>query len=101
MLRCSLIAEGLESRLVVEGEHGRIVSENPFLPQLGHSVETTVDGKTERQSFDRTPTYAFQARAFLEAVRARREPLTSAEDGAANMAAIDAVYRAANLSLRG
>ncbi|HEY2070592.1 MAG TPA: Gfo/Idh/MocA family oxidoreductase [Rhizomicrobium sp.] len=100
-LRCSLIGETLESRLVVEGERGRIVAENPFLSPLPHSADITIDGKSERRDFDSTPTFVFQAEAFRDAVRTRREPLTTAADGVANMVTIDSIYRAAGLALRG
>jgi predicted dehydrogenase len=100
-VRCSMIAETLESRLIVEGERGRIACENPFLPQMRHRMEVTLDGTTEQKSFDKTPTYTFQARAFVTAVRSRKPALTTGEDGVANMAAIDAVYRAAGMALRG
>jgi predicted dehydrogenase len=99
-IRCSMIAEKLESRLVIEGERGRIVCDNPFLPQMRHRMEITLDGVTEQKTFDRTPTYTFQLRAFVKAVH-ERKTLTTAEDGILNMAAIDAVYRAAGMPVRG
>jgi predicted dehydrogenase len=99
-IRCSMIAEKLESRLIVEGERGRIACENPFLPQMRHRMEITLDGVTEEKAFDRTPTYTFQLRAFVQSVR-ERKTLTTAEDGVLNMATIDAVYRAAGLPVRG
>ena len=43
---------------------------------------------------------AKQARAFAKVVRGEPEAWPSAEDGVANMAVIDAVYRAAGLSPR-
>ncbi len=99
-IRCSMIAEKLESRLIIEGERGRIACENPFMPQMRHRMEVTLDGLTEEKTFERTATYTFQLRAFVKAVQERRA-LTTAEDGILNMAAIDAVYRAAGLPVRG
>jgi len=95
-----MIAEKLESRLIIEGERGRIACENPFMPQMRHRMEVTLDGLTEEKTFERTATYTFQLRAFVQAVRDRKT-LTTAEDGILNMAAIDAVYRAAGLPVRG
>jgi predicted dehydrogenase len=97
---CSLIADELKAWLNVRGERGRLEVNNPFLPQLGHRLALNIDGARTEQVFDRTPTYLFQAREFCQVVRGEAPARTTAEDGVLNMAAIDAVYRAAALAPR-
>ena len=99
-LHCSLVAETFGSWLTVEAELGRLQVDNPFLPQLGHRLVMETAGQCTEQTFDPTPTYVFQARAFASTVQARTETRTTAEDGVANMAAIDNIYRAAGLAPR-
>lgn len=99
-ITASLTAAELKIRLVVDGEGGRLEVDNPFLPQRGHCLTLEVGGQRTEQTFDLTPTYVFQARAFAKVVRGEPETWPSAEDGVANMAVIDAVYRAAGLSPR-
>ena len=98
---CSLVAPDFEARLDIVGEHGRLEARNPFLPHLGNAVTLTVHGKTSRLSFDRTPTYTFQARAFASLIRGESASLSTPEDGMANMLAIDRTYEAAGLPPRG
>jgi predicted dehydrogenase len=100
-IRCSLVAERFAAWLRIEGERGWIAVRNPFLPQLGHGLEMELDGVRATRSFELTPTYVFQAVAFRDLVRGAGAGLTTAEDGVANMRAIDAVYVAAGLSRRG
>lgn len=99
-LQCSLVAEKFGSWLTVEAELGRLRVDNPFLPQRGHRLVLESAGRCTEQIFDRTPTYVFQARAFASTVLAGGEIRTTAEDAIANMTAIDAVYRAADLAPR-
>jgi predicted dehydrogenase len=47
------------------------------------------------------PTYLCQLRAFRASVRDGAPVVTSAEDAVRNMRAIDAIYRAAGLPVRG
>lgn len=99
-MSCSLVAAEFRAWLRVDGEHGRLSVENPFLPQMGHGLEIERDGATERRSFDPTSTYVFQARAFVDVMRGGA-CLTSGQDGVANMRTIDRVYEAAGLDPRG
>lgn len=99
-LEASLTAGELGVWLKVEGEAGRLSVSNPFLPQMGHRLVLDLDDRRIERTFDRTPTYVFQARAFARVVLDQAEIRTTAEDGLANMAAIDAVYHAAGLSPR-
>ncbi|ODT89924.1 Gfo/Idh/MocA family oxidoreductase [Phenylobacterium sp. SCN 70-31] len=100
-LDCALAASEFEAGLTVEGERGRVHAVNPFLPQRGHSVTIETGGEPVVHRLDRTSTYVFQARHLVEVVRDGATIRTPGEDGVANMAAIDAVYRAAGLNPRG
>lgn len=101
-IECSLIHDSLVARLSIVGERGELIAENPFLPQLGgSSVTITADGEARTEQFDRTPTYVFQLRSLVDVIRHGAVSPTPAEDGAANMKVIDAVYTAAGLGLRG
>ena len=100
-LDCALAASEFEAGLTVEGERGRLHAVNPFLPQRGHSVTIETGGEPVVHRLDRTSTYGFQARHLVEVVRDGATIRTPGEDGVANMAAIDAVYRAAGLNPRG
>ncbi len=98
---CSLQAETLGAWLNIEGDEGVLQAQNPFLPQLGHSVTVRAKGGDTTATLDRTTTYVYQARAFADVVRHDAPVLTTGADGVANMRVIDAVYRAAGLSPRG
>lgn len=98
---CSLRAPELSAFLVVEGDRGRLEATNPFLPQLGHSLFLEVGGQTRTQTFERTPTYVFQAREFAKVVRHGAPVRTTGADGVATMTVLDDVYRAAGLGVRG
>jgi predicted dehydrogenase len=99
-IQASLTAGELGAWLNVEGEAGRLSINNPFLPQMGHQVVLELDGDRTEQTFDRTPTYVFQAREFARVVLEQAQIRTTAEDAVANMEIIDEVYRAAGLGAR-
>ena len=93
--------EPMRARLVLEGEAGRLTVTNPLAPQMGHELLLeNADGEL-REQVDRTPTYTYQLEAFAAAVRGARTNLTDGEDAVRNMQAIDAIYEAAGLPLRG
>lgn len=99
-IQASLTSGDLGVWLTVEGEAGRLNINNPFLPHMGNRVVLELDGRRTEQTFDRTPTYVFQAREFAAVVLDQAAIRTTAEDAVANMAAIDAVYRASGLGPR-
>lgn len=85
----------------VQGSQGRVRILNPVAPQVFHrcTIETP-DGK-RRLHFPRSATsYGGQLDAFVTAVRDGGPVLTPPEDAIANMAVIDAVYRAAGMEPR-
>lgn len=98
---CSHRAAAFDTGLVVEGEHGVLRCDNPFLPPPGTTVTVEIGGESRTTLFNHPATYVFQARALADVVRRGAPILTPASDGVANMAVIDAVYRKAGLAVRG
>jgi predicted dehydrogenase len=89
----------LEARVV--GDLGELRVFNPIAPHFV-SWLTVRSGDTRRHEIPaRRPTYAYQLDAFCDAVLRGRPAPTTPDDAVANMAVIDAVYRAANMRPRG
>jgi predicted dehydrogenase len=80
--------------LEIEGLDGRIKATNPLAPQLGHLIEIEGLDGSRRETCTRQPTYDFQLRAFVAAVRRNIAPITSGADSIGQMAALDAVRAA-------
>jgi len=76
----------------------RVIS--PAAPHLFPRLSVRSANGKRSERFSRRPTYSFQLDAFAGAVL-RGEPVrTSPQDAVENMSVIDAVYRAAGLSIR-
>lgn len=89
-----------ERRLRVEGADGWLEVTNPISPQRGnHLVIETGAGRTVGP-VDAGNSYVHMWRAFADHVAHGTPFVTSGDDAVANMAAIDAVYRAAGLPPR-
>jgi len=90
-----------ERRLRVEGADGWLEAANPISPQRGnHLVVETVGGRTVGP-VDAGNSYVHMWRAFADHVAHGTPFVTSGDDAVANMASIDAIYRAAGLPPRG
>ena len=87
--------------LEVRGSKGTMHVRNPLVPQSGHHIEVSADGKTRQEVFDRRSTYGYQLDAFLAAVNEGQPLYTDGWDGVKQMRVIDAAYEAAGLPLRG
>jgi predicted dehydrogenase len=83
------------------GTLGELRVFNPTGPQFFHRFTVVSDGKKEREKFPRKATYAYQLEAFTSAVLHGTPVLTPPSDSVRNMRLIDAVYRAADLPIRG
>lgn len=90
-----------KAEIVVVGELGTMTVNNPMAPQMGNSIELSINGKTTREKFDRRPTYSFQLDAFIEAIETGSPLLTGPEDAVNQMKFIDRCYESAGLPLRG
>jgi predicted dehydrogenase len=95
-IACSLLsAHAVDIRLRVVGSRGKLGILNPVMPHLFGRMRWTVDGQRHSAKAVRTPSYAFQLRAFAAAVNDGAPFPTTAADGVANMAVIDDLLRAA------
>ena len=100
-IRCSMWSSSVLSlRARASGERGELRVLNPLAPQYGHRLTTRIDGHRRSERFPRRATYSYQLEAFCDAVLDGGPNLTPPADSVANMAVIDAVYRAAGLSPR-
>ena len=87
--------------IAVTGSAGSLRVINPIVPQNGHRIELSVDGRNTVETCDRRPTYGYQLDAFLAAVEDGAPLLTDGEDGSRQMQVIDRCYQSAGLRLRG
>jgi predicted dehydrogenase len=99
---CSLFSRTLlrmSARVI--GDAGELHVFNPLAPHVYHrlTVRTQNGRRSERVAGD--ATYTCQLRAFRAALREAAPFPTDPSDAIRNMQAIDAVYRAAGLPLRG
>ncbi|KDA04192.1 Gfo/Idh/MocA family protein [Hyphomonas oceanitis] len=85
----------------VEGSDGRLEIINPIHPHRGHSITATIKGNTETFTVDGQSTYDHQLAHVVDVLEGGAVPLTGGADAIGNMAAIDAIYRAAGLRPRG
>jgi predicted dehydrogenase len=85
----------------VVGDQGELRVFNPIGPQYVSWLTVRSGGTRRIEIPTRRPTYAYQLDAFCDAVLRGQPALTTADDAVANMAVIDAVYRAANMHPRG
>jgi predicted dehydrogenase len=83
------------------GSRGELRVFNQTGPQFYHRFTVVRAGKKEREKFPRKATYAYQLEAFTSAVLHGTPVLTPPSDSVENMRLIDAVYRAADLPIRG
>jgi predicted dehydrogenase len=86
--------------LEIEGVDGRLKATNPLAPQLGHLIEVEGPAGSRRETCVREPTYDFQLRTFVDAVRGGPAPVTSGADSLAQMAALDAIKAASRAAIR-
>ena len=84
----------------VRGERGTMSVFNPMAPHLFNLITTRAGGRTRRERVRGVPTYEYQLRAFVAAVRDGAPFPTGLDDSIANMQVIDAIYRAAGLEPR-
>lgn len=90
-----------EIRLEITGTTGSISVENPLSPYNHNTlIVRTEDGETSASITDDS-TYAHMLRAFCDHVVHGTAFPTRGQDSIDNMAAIDAIYLAAGLPLRG
>ena len=84
-----------------EGEQGRLHAINPLAPHGGSRLVVEVGGRSESESVPGKSTYFYQLEAFAQAVKTGGFVPTGVDDAVLNMKALDAIYRASGLKLRG
>jgi len=100
-ITCSLLSSQLlavEARVV--GDAGRLYVFNPVAPHLFHFVRVSTPAGSSFERVSGEATYTHQLRAFVRAARDGAPLPTDGAHGVANMAVIDAIYRAAGLEPR-
>ena len=91
----------LRADLIVTGTEGSLHVMNPLAPQLGHLLTIrTSDGERSEQVDGRT-TYEHQLEAFVATLLDGVEVPTGGIDAINSMKAIDAIYTASGLPIRG
>ncbi|OBH02045.1 oxidoreductase [Mycobacterium sp. E2699] len=100
-LHCALWSSSLFwASAKVVGDSGRLHYLSPAAPHLLPRLSIRSAGGKRVERFPRRTSYAYQLEAFAAAVL-RGEPVkTTPEAAIENMSVIDAIYRAAGLSLR-
>lgn len=97
----SAMDRGPEITLSIVGSEGRIDVDNPMAPQNGNRVVIHTPAGRSSGPIDAGISYDHMIRAFVDHLVHGAPFPTSGQDSIANMAAIDAVYRAAGLPTRG
>ncbi|MEM7340677.1 MAG: Gfo/Idh/MocA family oxidoreductase [Actinomycetota bacterium] len=97
----SMIDENRRIELVIEGTAGRIDVVNPMAPQMGNLVRIETERGVTAGPIDGGISYDHMFRAFVDHLCLGAPFPTRGADSVANMAAIDAVYAAAGLPVRG
>ena len=94
-ISCSMIPDAPGAVAVLEGSEGRLEIINFIAPQIGCRMTATIRGETQVLPTDGPTTYEAQLDHVLDVLAGRAAQITGGADAIANMAAIDAIYRAA------
>ncbi len=100
-VRCALWSSDLfRASATLVGDRGRLRVLSPAAPHLFHRLSVRSADCKRVERFPGRSSFAYQLDAFAAAVL-RGEPVrTTPEDAVENMTVIDAIYRAAGLSIR-
>lgn len=90
----------LRIQAILTGDAGEVRVTNPVLPHLYNCLTLRTPTGTRSERITGDPTYSYQLRSFVAAVRQGAPILTGPADAVANMRVIDAVYSAAGLPRR-
>jgi predicted dehydrogenase len=99
-LRCGFanFAHPVDLHLRVIGTDGEVLARNPIAPHLGGHLVVRQGARRTYEWADRTPSYTYQLRAFVDAVREGAPFPSTAADAVKNMAVIDALHLAAGVT---
>ncbi len=101
-ISCNM-APGIERRIFLKAHcsDGSVTFINPVAPHKGHDIEISRHGETHHEQIEGDTTYDYQLGHMIDVMSGASKPLTGGSDAVANMAAIDAIYRAGGLQARG
>lgn len=97
----SMISADPKIDLRIVGSAGEIYADNPMAPQNGNLLTVTTEAGTTSGPVLAGISYDHMLRAFVDHLVLGTTFVTSGRDSIANMAVIDATYRAAGLAVRG
>jgi len=97
----SMITDDGDLRLEITGTDGSISVENPLSPYNDNTLTVRTENGETSSSITDSSTYAHMLRAFCDHVVHGTPFPTKGQDSIDNMAAIDAMYLAAGLPVRG
>jgi len=97
----SAMDRGPEIGLTIIGSQGTIVANNPMAPQNGNQLTITTERGTTSGPVDAGVSYDHMVRAFIDHLVLGAPFPTMGHDSINNMVAVDAVYAAAGLPVRG
>lgn len=97
----SMISDDDDIRLEVVGTEGSITAINPLAPQNGNTLTVRNDRGETSGPIEAGITYDHMCRAFVDHVQLGTPFPTQGDESIANMAAIDQMYTAAGLPIRG
>lgn len=90
----------LRIQAIITGDAGELRVANPVLPHMYNHLTLHTSAGTVRERIAGDPTYFYQLRSFIAAVREGAPILTGPADAIANMRVVDAVYSAVGLPRR-
>jgi predicted dehydrogenase len=96
-LRCGFLSTSrpLDLHLRITGSEGEMLAVNPVAPHLFGHLRVKVGNQRRIEWADRTPSYTYQLRAFVDAVRDGTPFPTTPADAVRTMEVIDSLLRAA------
>jgi predicted dehydrogenase len=94
-LATSMVASGFAANLTLTGERGSLEIQNFIAPQIGCRFVTVIDGERREHGVEGSSTYGAQLAHVAEVLAGKTAQITGGADAIGNMAAIDAIYRAA------
>ena len=101
---CSMQADlrtGFDAELAVQGDRGTMTVINPLSPHSRHELIVEDGSGRTSETVDGNSTYFHQLEHVVEVLRGDAKAITGGPDAIANMALIDAIYRAAGMLPRG
>ncbi|MHA6669838.1 Gfo/Idh/MocA family protein [Homoserinimonas sp. A447] len=88
---------GVQSRITVTGDHGKVEILDPIVPHSGHSIQEWIGDTYEVRTVGGVASYDYQLAAVLSAIETGVPSPTSAADFVPNMKLIDDIFASAGM----